>query len=221
MSAIKKEQAAHASEKQKVFVERRRAIFEKRKEEGSKREKERAAYHMREAAIARRGAEFEARRQAEWNARASASEDAMMSTSRSLSSALSERHAQQLSNWNDDMAEMTARIEELQTSRTRHAKLHAKQHSERLTRHAEQKAEQDTVKEDAFQQRQFETQGRLDKLSSARADRQRKVERELHNEFQLKSNLESLKWEMSIKNSNPDTVRERLGGIRAPIPSMQ
>ena len=87
--------------------------------------------------------------------------------------------------------------------------------------HAEQKAEQDTVKEDAFQQRQFETQGRLDKLSSARADRQRKVERELHNEFQLKSNLESLKWEMSIKNSNPDTVRERLGGIRAPIPSMQ
>ena len=220
LNAIKKQQAAKASDNQKLFAERRKAIFEKRKDESNKREKERAEYHKREAMIAKRGAEFEARRQAEWSARASASEDAMMSTSRSLSSALSERHAQQLSNWDADMEEMNARIEGLRSSRTDHAKMHAKQHRDRLMRHAEKKAEQVALKEDAFQQRKIETQGRLDKLSSARADRQRKVEREIHDEFQLKSNLENLKWEMSIKNANPDRVRQGLGGIRAPIPSM-
>ena len=78
--------------------------------------------------------------------------------------------------------------------------------------------EQDTLKEDDKEQRKIETQGKLDQLSSARTERQRKIEREIRDEFHLKSSLESLKWQVSVKKNNPDTVRGALGGIHCPIP---
>lgn len=136
---LKKEQAAHAAEKRDTFVERRTQIYAKRQEEAVKREKANAEYHKREAAIAKRGAEFEARRLAEWKERAAEGADAAMDVSRALSSSLSARHAKQLAGWNDEMAEMEARVEGLQTSRSDNAKEHARQHRERTMRHAEQK----------------------------------------------------------------------------------
>ena len=43
--------------------------------------------------------------------------------------------------------------------------------------------------------------------------------KQLSAEFSLKSQLEQLKWDNSVKKANVSTVRSGLGAAKAPIPS--
>ena len=216
----KKQQAAAAAERNKAFQERRQAIFEKRKGDLAKREQERKEYHKREAELAKRAAENEARRQAEIKKKAAHAAEVMMSTTGALSGALSARHEEQMAQWNAGIEEMNQRIAELHESRTRNAREHAVVHGERRQRHAETKRLQDLHKEEELQEKTLEKQKRLNELTSARKSAQRKVERDLRDEFELRSNINALHWRVSIDNSSPEKVRSGLGSIKAPIPTV-
>ena len=141
------------------------------------------------------------------------------STARSFAMSQSLKHERQLENLENDMAQTSARIDHLHSSRRANAQAHATMHRERAARHAEQKLQQDEEKADTYQHARDETQRRLDRLSADHAHRQRQMEKDLHDEFQLKSNLETLRWEASVAKANPDRVREGLGSIKAPIPA--
>lgn len=220
LEAQKREQAQAASERNKAFQERRQGIFDKRKQELAKREQERKEYHKREAALVQRAQENERMKQAELAAKAAQSAEAMLSTTGSLLGMLTAKHEERMEHWNHEMEETNARIAELHESRTRHAREHAMLHSERRVKHAEVKRTQDTIKEDELVAKTAEKQTRLNELSSARTSRQRRLEKDLRDEFELKSNINALQWKVSIDNSSPDKVRSGLGSIRAPIPAI-
>ena len=111
------------------------------------------------------------------------------------------------------------RIDALWSERREKAVEYAGARAERASQHADAKRQLDEDKWSRNQKGSLETQARLSSLEERKRAELQREERNLRSEFQLKSNLEELKWNVSVKKSDPGHVRQGLTAVKAPIPS--
>ena len=219
VAALKRETQAKLLESSQEFSRKRAMIHEKRLEDVAKREKEAKEWRKRELEQVKRGLEFDEMRRREWAARSKESEDKLMTTSRSLKADLHDKHERQLRHWDEQQHAMSQRIEEQRDARVSHYRGLNSAREERAQQFRDTKSHQDSERELRNLHNSLDTQARITGLEQKKRAEELKEERARCNDFTLKSNLESLKWEMSVKKSDPGHVREGLSSIKAPVPS--
>lgn len=64
------------------------------------------------------------------------------------------------------------------------------------------------------------TQDRITVIDSKRLEQTKRDQQARREEFQRKSDLQALKWDMTVQKATPDQVLSGLSAVKAPLPPM-
>jgi hypothetical protein len=209
IKAVRDKQA----EKARLFEERRAHLYERREEEAARKEAKLKEWKRQQAEVMARTAQFEAAKQAEWAERARASGASLMGTARAHELMLLNEHEEQLAKYEETTARMEQRVKESYELKVQSARAHGEKVRAVTARSHERKTQADAAARDRHAKAAESTHMRLLTLTQSRAERERKLERSLRDDFQVKTKLEKLRWQHDILKSPPSIVRQSLSGI--------
>ena len=213
------EEAARLKEKRLAFEQARENIARRRQEEQAKRDEKIKEFRKHQMMVDAHMAEFERQKHEAWEEQRQASANRMMGTARSFTSAVAAEAEERMDRWNRDMGNTETRIALQREARTQSAREHSLRHRAQTERFRGTKEAKDEVRRVEYGREMAETSARLDAITSARAVAETRRQRELRDEFSMKSTTEDLRWLHTVKKSPVPVVRSDLQTKRVPIPS--
>ena len=214
----KKAQAAKLAEARMEFESKRELVKDKSVGDSLGLTKRLKDFRKKEEAEAKRLAEYEQHKRAEIEQRARDNAQRMHDTVSARLQLLEDRHSQNEEHWDDMCALTSARLTEMQAKQQREAATHNARVRARMHEHAEVKAQQDKERLANHMSEALASGHRIATLGADDSARRRWEEKQKRDDFFLKSRIEALNWEASVKKLNPASVRSGLAQVKAPLP---
>lgn len=206
----KKEAAAKFLVTRQEYTQKREAVKDSQAGDSSAQEKKLKEFRRKEQEQARRLADYEAKKQIEVKQRAEENAERMRETNSARAVMLEERHRQNEEHWENMCAATAVRIVSTRSEQQRLAAQHSARVRGRTDDYAEVKRHHDREREEHHVAEVRAGEARISTLNEARSKSERQAEKLNLQEFTVKSKIEEINWNASVKKLDPGSVRALL-----------